>query len=263
VNRQSHRLARRTLAPLALLALLPLAACGSDDGDAGAEGGGEATTITVLAASSLTETFTELADRFEAEHPGVSVELAFDSSATLAAQAVEGAPADVLATADERTMDDATDALAGDPQVFATNTLVMVVPAANEAGIRGFEDVADGDATYVACVETAPCGAIWAAISEEQGVTSPAASLEVDVKAVLAKVTEDEADAGFVYATDAVAAGEAVETFDVPGAEDHETVYPIATLDQAGDAALAQEFVDLVLSSTGQRVLADAGFGAP
>ena len=139
----------------------------------------------------------------------------------------------------------------------------MVVPAANEAGIRGFEDVAGGDATYVACVETAPCGAIWATIAEEQGVTAPAASLEVDVKAVLAKVTEDEADAGFVYATDAVAAGDAVETFDVPGAADHEAVYTIAPLDQARDAALAQEFVDLVLSSTGQGVLADAGFGAP
>lgn len=253
---------RRALAPLALLALLPLAACGgSDDGDGSAAGDG--TTLTVLAASSLTGTFTDLADRFEADHPGVTVELAFDSSATLAAQAVEGAPADVLATADTRTMDDAADALATDPQVFATNTMVMVVPAANEAGITGFEDVADGDATYVACVETAPCGALWAAIADEQGVTAPAASLEVDVKSVLAKVTEDEADAGFVYATDAVAAGDAVEAFDVPGAEDHVTAYPIATLDQAGDAALAQEFVDLVLSSTGQGVLADAGFGAP
>ena len=250
---------RRLLgALLPLLALPPLAACGDDgDGDRGER------TLTVLAASSLTGTFTDLAEQFEADHPGVTVELAFDSSATLAAQAVEGAPADVLATADERTMDDAVAVLPEPARVFATNTMVMVAPAANEAGLSGFDDVRTGSATYVACVGTAPCGAIWAAIAEEQGVTAEPASLEVDVKAVLAKVTEDEADAGFVYATDAVAAGDAVETFDVPGAADHEAVYPIAPLDQAGDATLAQEFVDLVLSSTGQGVLADAGFGAP
>lgn len=242
--------------PVVLAAPLPITACAG-------EGDAEGRAITVLAASSLTGTFTELAERFEADHPGVEVELAFDSSAALAAQAVEGAPADVLATADEPTMDDAVAVLAEPARIFATNTMVMVVPAANEAGVTGFEDVVTGDATYVACVQTAPCGAIWAAIAGEQGVSTEPASLEVDVKAVLAKVTEDEADAGFVYETDAVAAGEAVRAFDVPGAEDHMTHYPIATLDQAGNAALAQEFVDLVLSSAGQEVLAAAGFGAP
>lgn len=247
------------LVPLVLLALVPLSACGGGDG--ADDGGGS--TITVLAASSLTGTFTELAEQFEADHPGVTVELAFDSSATLAAQAVEGAPADVLATADERTMDDAVAALAEPARLFASNTMVMVVPAANEAGLEGFEDVVSGDATYVACVETAPCGAIWAAIAEDEGVTTEPASLEVDVKAVLAKVTEDEADAGFVYETDAVAAGDAVQAFEVPGAEDHVTLYPIAPLVQATDAELAREFVELVVSSAGQQVLADAGFGAP
>jgi molybdate transport system substrate-binding protein len=94
-------------------------------------------------------------------------------------------------------------------------------------------------------------------------VTAEPASLEVDVKSVLAKVTSDEADAGFIYTTDAVAAGDAVEAFDVPGSEDVVTDYPIAPLTQASDADLAQEFVDLVLSATGQDVLAEAGFGAP
>ncbi|GAA2007334.1 molybdate ABC transporter substrate-binding protein [Nocardioides kribbensis] len=263
------RTSRRLAATAAAVALvLPLAACG-DDADGSSDTGGGAgdgagdTTITVLAAASLTETFTTLAEQFEADHEGVEVELAFDSSATLAGQAVEGAPADVLATADSRTMDTAADVLAADPQVFATNTLVMAVPAGNPADLSGFEDVADGDATYVVCVDTAPCGAIWAAIAAEEGVTSQPASLEVDVKAVLAKVTGDEADAGFVYETDAVAAGDQVETFEVPGAEDQVTDYPIAQLDQAGDPELAQEFVDLVLSEAGQQVLADAGFGQP
>jgi molybdate transport system substrate-binding protein len=247
----------RPAAPVAtaLLALLPLTACGGgDDGR---------TTITVLAAASLTGTFEELAGTFEEEHDGVEVRLAFDSSATLAQQAREGAPADVLATADTATMDGAADALATDPRVFATNTMVLVTPAANPAGITGFADVAAGGVTYVVCVDTAPCGRVAADLLEANGVTAAPASLEVDVKAVLAKVVGDEADAGLVYATDAAAAGADVEQFPVPGAEHETTSYPIATLQQSDDPALAEEFVDLVLSGRGQRVLGDAGFGAP
>jgi molybdate transport system substrate-binding protein len=246
--------------PAVLLALLlPVAACGSDDdGD-----GGGSTTITVLAAASLTETFTTLAADFEAEHDGVAVELAFDSSATLAEQAVGGAPADVLATADTTTMGSAIDALAADPEVFATNTMVLVTPADNPAGITSFSDLASGGVTYVVCVDTAPCGKVAAALLASTGTDAEPASLEVDVKAVLAKVTSGEADAGLVYASDAVAAGEDVQTFEVPGADAQVTTYPIAPLEQSEDPDLAQEFVDLVLGEAGQRVLQDAGFGAP
>lgn len=250
---------RRYLPALAALALLlPLAACGNDDG----AGDGD-TTITVLAAASLTETFTALADDFEAEHDGVRVKLAFDSSATLAEQAVGGAPADVLATADTTTMDGAADALAADPQVFATNTMVLVTPAADPAGITSYDDLASGDVTYVICVETAPCGKVATALLEATGMTAEPASLEVDVKAVLAKVTSGEADAGLVYATDAVAAGDDVQRFEIPGAADAVTTYPIAPLSQSKHAELAQEFVDLVLGEAGRQVLSDAGFGAP
>lgn len=245
------------LTPALALALLPAAGCSGGDG----ERGEDSTTITVLAAASLTGAFTELADRFEDEHPGVEVRLAFDSSATLAQQAVEGAPADVLATADTATMDGAADALAADPEVFATNTMVMVTPAGNPAELDGFDDLAGS--TYVVCVETAPCGKVARSLLDATGVTTPPASLEVDVKAVLARVTGDEADAGLVYASDAVAAGDAVETFEVPGAEQQVTAYPIAPLDQSDDADLAREFVDLVLSGDGRAVLADAGFGPP
>ncbi|MCW2792730.1 MAG: modA [Nocardioides sp.] len=244
-----------TLAALSLL--LPLAACGGDDESS------QDRTITVLAAASLTGTFTDLADRFERDHPGVTVKLAFDSSATLAQQAVDGAPADVLATADTATMDSAEPALDGDPEVFATNTMVLVTPADNPAGISGFDDLDRGDVTYVACVDTAPCGKVAAALFADNDLTTHPASLEVDVKAVLAKVTSDEADAGFVYATDAVAAGGDVETLEIPHAADEITPYPIATLAQSEDGALAQEFVDLVTGTTGQQVLADAGFGKP
>ncbi|ANH38491.1 Molybdate-binding periplasmic protein precursor [Nocardioides dokdonensis FR1436] len=254
---------------LGVLALLPLAACSSSSDPAGGAGepsssgtsGSES--LTVLAAASLTETFTELAAQFEAEHPGVEVTLAFDSSATLAQQALEGAPADVLATADTRTMESAAAALAGAPELFATNTLVLVVPAGNPAGIEGLDDLSAEGVDYVACVETAPCGAVWAALAEQAGVETDAASLEVDVKAVLARVVADEADAGLVYATDAVAAGDAVETITVPGAEQQPTSYPLSILQQTQQPDLAQDFVDLVLGEVGSRVLADAGFGAP
>jgi molybdate transport system substrate-binding protein len=245
---------RKAAGPAVLALVLPLAGCGGEDGHA---------TITVLAAASLTGTFTELADRFEQDHDGVQVKLAFDSSATLAQQALDGAPADVLATADTATMDSAGDALDSDPEPFATNTMVLVAPADNPAGITGFDDLVAGDVTYVVCVDTAPCGKVAAALLADNTVTTDPASLEVDVKAVLAKVTSGEADAGIVYATDAVAAGDAVRVFDIPHADEEVTSYPIATLAQSGDADLAQQFVDLVLSDGGRQVLADAGFGSP
>jgi molybdate transport system substrate-binding protein len=251
----------RLAAALALLALVaPLSACGGDDGGAA---GGDTTTITVLGAASLTETFTDLADRFETDHPGIKVRLAFDSSATLAQQAVDGAPADVLATADTATMDSAGDALRGDPTAFATNTMVLVTPRDNPAGIARFDDLDSGDVTWVACVPTAPCGKVAAALLEDNGVATDPASLEVDVKSVLAKVTSGEADAGLVYATDAVAAGDRVRTFEIPRAEAEVTTYPIATLQQSQHDDLARAFVDLVTSPDGRKVLDAAGFGRP
>lgn len=251
---------RRTpLAALGLALALVGAGCGASGED---QDGTDQRRLTVLAAASLTETFTALASEYEQQHPGVEVRLAFDSSATLAGQVLEGAPADVLATADTATMDKAAAALASEPVVVATNTLVLVTPAANPGGVTGFDDVAYGDLTWVACVDTAPCGVVWSALADANDVTSRPASLEVDVKAVLAKVTSGEADAGFVYRTDAEAAGDRVRTFPVPGAERQVTRYPVATV-AGGATDLADSFVNLVASAEGQRVLAEAGFGAP
>ena len=233
--------------------MAPLTACGGKDDK----------TITVLAASSLTGTFTDLAAQFEKDHPGVKVKLAFDSSATLAQQAAGGAPADVLATADTTTMDSAKSALASTPQNFATNVMVLVTPSDNPQGITKFADLNSGGVTYVVCVDTAPCGKVAAALLEQDHITAKPASTEVDVKSVLAKVTEGEADAGIVYTTDAVSAGDAVKTIPIPGTSQQTTTYPIATLEQSEQSDLAQEFVDLVMSDQGQQVLQDAGFGAP
>ena len=254
---------RRPLVSALALGLLVagLSACSDDPGSSGS---GDAE-LTVLAAASLTETFTALADEFEATHPGVRVRLAFDSSATLAGQAVQGAPADVLATADAATMQDAVDGgvVPGGPTTFATNTMALVVPADNPAGITSFADLGRSGVDYVACVETAPCGAVGAALLRANAITADPASLETDVKAVLAKVISDEADAGLVYVTDATAAGDAVQALEVPQADTEVLDYPIGVLDQASDPDLAQDFVDLVLSSEGQRILGAAGFGAP
>lgn len=247
----------RILALLAVLAVSPAAGCSTDDA--------ADRTLTVLAASSLTGTFTDLAADFEDSHPGVRVRLAFDSSATLAQQAGDGAPADVLATADQESMRAAQDAgaLAGESLVFATNTMVLVAPAANPADLTAFADLQQAGVTYLACVDTAPCGRVAAQLLDDHAITRAPASLEPDVKAVLAKVTGDEADAGLVYATDAVAAGDAVDVVPIPGSADRVTAYLVATLTQSGEPDLAEDFVALVTGVQGQQVLADAGFGGP
>ena len=252
--------AASTLTTLALVAALGSACSPSNTSDTDSEG-----TVTVLAAASLTETFTTLADMFEADHPGVTVRLAFDSSATLAGQAAQGAPADVLATADLATMQQAQDAgvVTGTPERFATNTLTLVVPRDNPAGLANFGDLSTPGVDYVACVETAPCGAAAAALLTTNEITAAPASLETDVKAVLAKVVQDEADAGLVYRSDAVAAGASVQVLEVPGADSEVLAYPAAILRQAQVPDLAAEFVDLLLSAEGQSTLSAAGFGSP
>ena len=193
----------------------------------------------------------------------MKVKLAFDSSATLAQQAAGGAPADVLATADTTTMDSAKSPLASTPQNFATNVMVVVTPSDNPQGITKFSDLNSGGVTYVVCVDTAPCGKVAGALLEQDHITAKPASAEVDVKSVLAKVTEGEADAGIVYATDAVSAGDAVNTIQIPGTTRQTTTYPIVILEQSEQSDLAKEFVDLVMSNEGQQVLENDGFGAP
>ena len=253
---------------LSLVAALALAGCGGSDASGGASGGSsdeETGTLNVLAAASLTETFTSLAEDFEADHPGVTVKLAFDSSATLAEQVTQGAPADVLATADEATMQTVVDAggTEGDPQLFATNHLQMVVPKDNPANIRQFSDLEKPGVKYVVCVDTAPCGKLAVKVLAATGIKAKPVSEEVDVKAVLSKVELGEADAGLVYATDAVAGGDKVKPIDIPTSNENLNSYPIAALADAKKPGLAKEWVDLVTGTQGQQALADAGFGKP
>lgn len=258
---------RRTAAAraviLALSALAVAAGCGGGSGGSG-DGPGRGT-LTVFAASSLTEPFGTLATTFEKQHPGVRVRFSFDSSATLAEQVTQGAPADVLATADTTTMKTAVAANANDgrPQVFATNTLVTAVPAANPGQVTAFSDLDKPGVGYLTCVETAPCGALARTLLDENHITAQPRSQEVDVKSVLSKVELGEADAGLVYASDAKAAGSKVTAVPIPHAAQHVNDYPIVALEGAKSSALAHDWVRLVLSGRGRQVLRDAGFGPP
>ena len=245
----------------ATLLMLPLAACGSDSGGGAGKGGDQK--LVVLAAASLTGVFEDFADDFEAAHDGVQVDFSFGSSTDLAQQAADGAPGDVLATADEESMKVAEDAgsTGGSPVTFATNTMVLVTPPDNPADITSIDDL-DGT-TWVRCADEVPCGRVALGLIESNGVTSKPASLEEDVKSTLEKVTSGEADAGFVYATDAIAAGEAVNVIEIADAADQPTSYYLAALTQSGNGDLAQEWIDMVMSDEGQAQLAEAGFSAP
>jgi len=141
--------------------------------------------------------------------------------------------------------------------------MVLATPADNPAGVKAFSDLDKSSVKYVMCVPTAPCGIVGQALLDQDHITGKPVSQEVDVKSVLAKLTEGEADAGLVYVTDATAAGEQVQTVPIPGAAKQVTSYPIVTLTQSKDSDLAQQFVDMVTGSTGQQVLQKAGFGTP
>jgi molybdate transport system substrate-binding protein len=245
---------------------LTLAGCGVSFGsDKATSKSGRSRTLTVLAASSLTGTFDELAKAYEKKHPDVTVKLVYDSSATLAQQAEQGAPGDVLATADKTTMDaaKAANGTRGKPHEFATNVLTLAVPAANPGHVTSFADLTKPSVTYVVCVATAPCGAAAAALLKQNQVTTKPASEEVDVKSVLAKVTGNEADAGLVYRTDVIAAGKAVKGFAVPGAAANPNTYWVSVTSNRKVPQLAKDWITLIGSATGQKLLTEAGFGKP
>jgi molybdate transport system substrate-binding protein len=226
--------------------------------------------LTVFAASSLRDAFQDLGRIFEQEHPGTSVSFNFAGSQELRTQVEHGARADVLASADPRTLR----ALAGaglslEPQVFARNEPVIVVPAGNPAGIDALADLPRARRLVVGAPEV-PIGEytvrILEAASRRYGpafgaaVESRVASRELNVRQVLAKVALGEADAAIVYRTDALASRGAVEVISIPPQLNVVAEYPIALLRGAPRPGLARAFVELVLSSAGQAVLARHGF---
>lgn len=222
-----------------------------------------ADTVSVLAAASLTKTFTELGGVFAAANPQQHVEFSFAGSADLLSQLTHGAPGDVFATADGATMDKAARAglLAGPPQPFASNTLTIAVAPGNPKGIKGFRGL-DG-VSLVVCAVQVPCGAALPRLERDTGVRLSPVSEESSVADVLNKVVSGQADAGVVYATDARAAGDKVSTIPFPEAATAVNTYEIAVLKDAREPVSASLFVDLVIGPEGRKVLDRAGFGKP
>lgn len=250
---------KRLFAAAAAALLIPLAACGSSD-DSGSGGGSK--TLTVFAAASLTDTFTEIGKKFEKAHPGVTVKLSFGGSSDLVSQIQSGAPADVFASADTTNMDKLGDD-AVDPQDFATNVLEIATPPGNPAKITSFQDLGKPGVKVVVCAAEVPCGSATQQMEQKTGVTIKPVSEEQSVTDVLGKVTSGEADAGVVYVTDVTAAGDKVTGVQFPESSQVVNTYPIATVKGSKQADLGKEFVSFVVGSDGQQVLADAGFGKP
>jgi molybdate transport system substrate-binding protein len=251
-------------------ALLLAGACGGGDKSAAS---GTTTTaadelsgdITVYAAASLTDAFGEATDAFEEAHPGVDVELNVAASSALREQILAGAPADVFASANTSNMDQvvAGDAVDGEPEIFATNSLEIAVPAGNEAGVDGLDDFADPDLLIGLCADEVPCGQFGREALANAGVTPSVDTNEADVRALLTKVQSGDLDAGLVYRTDVQSAGDEIEGIEVPDEVNVVAEYPIAALSASASPDVAEAFVDFILSPDGHDILASFGFGSP
>ncbi|TKJ22865.1 molybdate ABC transporter substrate-binding protein [Blastococcus sp. CCUG 61487] len=251
---------KRGVALLAAVGLL--AGCGGGESSGGSSG--TSGTLTVFAAASLADVFTELGEELEETNPGLDVRYTFAGSSALATQLVQGAPADVFAAANEAQMAVVTgEGLAEQPDVFAANVLQIAVPAGNPAGVTGLRDLAREELAIALCAPEVPCGEAAEQVLAAAGVTAAPDTLEQDVRAVATKVRLGEVDAGLVYASDVAGAGGDVEGIPVPEAEEVVNEYPVCVLDGAPNPDAARAFVDLLLSERGRRALADAGFREP
>ena len=255
-----------TIRPLGVVAaaaiLATSGACGSSttvgrDSTAGS-------TLLVFAAASLTDAMGEVEVAFESDHPHLDVELNLAGSASLRAQILAGAPADVVASAHASVMDDlvAAGVVAGDPTTFATNRMTIATAEGNPAGITGLADFARSEPYLGLCAADVPCGDLADEILDRAGITPDVDTREPDVRALLIKIETGELDGGLVYATDVVAS-DRVDEVALPVAASGETGYPVAVLTGSTSPAEARSFVEFLTSARGRSILADAGFGTP
>jgi molybdate transport system substrate-binding protein len=229
--------------------------------------------ITVFAAASLTDAYGEIVDAIETAHPDVTIRVETGGSQTLVTQLTEGARADVLATANTSTMQQARDAglIDGNPVVFTANRLVIVTPPDNPAGIERIDDLAGDDIRLVVAAEDVPAGGYarqaicaWAGDDADTiaAIGDNVVSEEIDVRSVLTKVQIGEADAGIVYASDAASAeiaGIPLNVVEFPDGVPIAAAYPIAPV-AGGNVEAARAFIAFVLGPEGQQILADYGF---
>lgn len=261
-------------AVIAALSLITLSSCSGGSGSASSSSSESSSTaptasatpveLKVFAAASLNKAFPEIADTVLKESdPNIKVTFNFQGSSTLVDQMKEGAPADVFASADQKNMTKASDAKLVDmPKPFASNVLTLIVPKGNPGKITGLDASVDGK-KLVICAQGVPCGNATKQLAEKLGVTLNPVSEEQKVTDVRAKVESGEADAGLVYATDAKAAGDKVETIEVARANEVVNSYPIALTASTKNKEAAQKFIDAVLSDQGQAILKKYGFSGP
>jgi molybdate transport system substrate-binding protein len=222
--------------------------------------------ITVLAATSLKAAFTEMGTAFTAANPQAKVTFSFDGSSTLATQIIQGAPADMFASADTANMDKITKPGLNStpPTIFATNLLTIIVPKGNPKGITGAADLADGKGVKVVlCADGVPCGTYARQILSSASVTVTPVSEEQNVGGVVTKVTAGEADAGIVYVTDVQAVSDKADAVAIPANINVVAQYPIATLKTSTQAPVDAAFTSFVLAPSGQAILAKYGFSKP
>lgn len=248
---------RRWLITALVSAFLAAGCGGPTDGD------GEE--LLVLAAASLTDVFTEIETAFEAANDGIDVSISFAGSSALREQIIGGAPAGVFASANEQTMQAVVDEglVDGEPDVFAMNVLEIVVPAGNPGGVTGLADFDIESLLIGLCAAEVPCGDFAAQVLERADVAAAVDTYEPDVRALLTKVEAGELDAGIVYSTDVVAAGDRVTGIAIPAELNVEAAYPIAAIRDAPSPEAARRFIDYVLSSAGREILSAHGFGVP
>jgi molybdate transport system substrate-binding protein len=257
------RVPRLLAAPLLVLAAAACSGDGVPDGTSEAPAGeGVSGAVTVFAAASLTDAFEEVATAFEGANPGTSVALNFGASSALREQILAGAPADVFASANTSNMDQVVEAggVEGEPEVFARNRLQIVVPAGNPGDVGGLDDFADADLLIGLCAEEVPCGQFGREALANAGVTPAQDTDEPDVRSLLTKVEAGDLDAGLVYTTDVLAAGDDVEGIEIPEEDNVIADYPLAALSATADPHVAEAFVAFVLSGEGQDILASYGF---
>ncbi len=244
---------------LAVVLAMTIGGCGSDQSSSPPD------KIVVFAAASLKKSFTEIGERFKTDNPGASVEFSFAGSSDLVTQLTQGASADVFASADTNNMKKAADSglLAGDAVNFASNTLTIAVAPGNPKNISMFQDLTRPELNVVVCAPQVPCGSATQKVEQNTGVQLTPVSEESSVTDVLNKVETGQADAGLVYITDTLAAGDKVTSVPFPESVAAVNVYPISVLKQSKNPELARKFVDLVISEAGQKILAAAGFTKP
>ncbi len=222
-------------------------------------------TVTVSAAASLTDVFPVIAAAFMKKYPGTTVRFNFGGSPALVEQLNAGAPVDVLATASEPTMWKAVNAgRVNAPFLFAKNTMAIVMPAGNPAGIRRLSDLATPGVLVAVCAMAVPCGAAARDLFKINNVVVKPVTQELDVRAVLGKVMADEVDAGIVYTSDVKAAASKITSVAIPPASNVTTTYPIATVIGAPNASAARAFVTYVrFTPSAQGILRAYGFARP